>query len=145
MTDPNDVQVRATVVEEDFPLVAVGQAVELFFDALPGERVTGHIARIVPLRDTGANPIYPIFITLDNPPAHLAPGMTADASVTIAKSANVVRIPRSLARARADGSALVKVWNGTQAVDRNVTVRLRGNQYVEITAGLREGDQVVSR
>ena len=34
----------------DLPLVAPGQAVELFFDAVPDATVTGKVARIVPVR-----------------------------------------------------------------------------------------------
>ena len=71
--------------------------------------------------------------------------MTVDASILIAKKTNVLRLPRSLAKARADGTAVVKVWTGSNTEDRVIKVGLRGNQYVEILEGLREGELVVSR
>ncbi|MEW5720663.1 MAG: efflux RND transporter periplasmic adaptor subunit, partial [Chloroflexota bacterium] len=143
--DPKALEARVTVVEEDYPQAQIGQSVELFFDARPDISVTGKVARIVPLRDPGSNPIYPVFITLDDVPDGLAAGMTVDSSIQIAKKSNVLRLPRSLAKARSDGAAIVKVWTGSQSEDRTVKIGLRGNQYVEVMDGLREGELVVSR
>ncbi len=146
LTDPTQVEAEVTVVEEDFPLVKVGQQVDLFFDAMPAAAVTGHVERIVPQRSaTAATPVYPVYIALDNAGPELAPGMTVDASVMIEGREEVLRLPRSLVRARADGTATLKVWNGFSTEERTVKVGLRGNQYVEILSGLAEGDQVVSR
>ncbi len=145
LADASAVEVEATVVEEDFPLIQAGQPVELFFDARPEATIKGRVARIVPQRDAGDSPVYPIYIVLDEAPTGLVPGMTVDASVFIAQRTNVLRLPRSLARARSDGAALVKVWNGLTTEERTVKVGLRGNQYVEIVEGLRAGELVVSR
>jgi HlyD family secretion protein len=146
LADTAAVEVRATVTEEDLPLVQVGQPAELFFDARPDVTVTGRVARIIPQRDAEASsPVYPIYITLDDAPSGLAPGMTADASIVIARRADVLRLPRALVRARADGTAQVKVWVNDHAEDRSVKVGLRGDQDVEIVEGLSEGEQVVGR
>lgn len=144
--DPTQLEAEITVVEADFPLVKVGQKVELFFDAMPAAAVTGRVARIVPQRSSAAaTPVYPVYIALDEVRPELAPGMTVDASVLIDVREDVLRLPRSLVRARGDGTATLKVWNGVSAEERTVQVGLRGNQYVEILSGLAEGDQVVSR
>jgi HlyD family secretion protein len=146
LADTAAVEVRATVTEEDWPLVQVGQPVELFFDARPDVTITGRVARIVPQRDAEAtSPVYPIAIALDGPPSGLAPGMTVDASVVVARRADVLRLPRALVRARADGTAQVKVWVDGHSEERSVKVGLRGDQDVEIVAGLSEGEQVVGR
>ena len=146
LADTSAIEVKATVIEEDLPLVQVGQPAELFFDARPDVTITGRVARIVPQRDADASsPIYPIYITLDGAPPGLAPGMTVDASIVIAQRTDVLRLPRALVRARADGTAQVKVWVNNQAEDRSVKVGLRGDQYVEIVEGLSEGEQVVGR
>ncbi len=145
-SDPTQVEAEVTVIEEDYPLVQVGQQAELFFDARPEAKIGGRVARIVPQRSATSNtPVYPVYITLDAAAAELAPGMTVDSSVVIAARQNVLRLPRSLARARADGTTQVKVWNGASVEERTVKVGLRGSQYVEILSGLAEGDQVVSR
>ena len=145
LSNPAALEVKATVVEEDYPLAQVGQAAELFFDARPEASVQGHVTRIVPEREAGSSPVYPIYIALENVPDGLAEGMTVDASVIVALRSNVLRLPRALVRARADGTGQVKVWTGDHTEDRTVKVGLRGNQYVEIQDGLREGEQVVSK
>jgi RND family efflux transporter MFP subunit len=145
IANPTALEVKATVVEEDFPLAQVGQPAELFFDAQPDVSVTGIVTRIVPLREAGSTPIYPIYIALDHVPDGLAAGMTVDATVIVARQTNVLRLPRTLVRARSDGTGLVKVWVGDHSEDRAVKVGLRGSQYVEIMEGLREGEQVVSK
>jgi RND family efflux transporter MFP subunit len=145
MIDPHKLEVAATVVEEDLQLVRTGQEADLFFDALPDVNVTGHLARIVLQRTNDDHVLYPIYITLDAVPDKLAPGMTVDASIVIEKKEDVLRLPRTVVHARADGTAELSVWNGTQVVKRMVEVGLRGDSYVEIVSGLEEGDQVVSK
>jgi multidrug efflux pump subunit AcrA (membrane-fusion protein) len=56
----------------------------------------------------------------------------------------VLRLPRELVRVRSDGTAQIKVWNGQQIEQRMITVGLRGDSFVEVLAGLREGERVVS-
>ena len=145
LSNPKELMAEVTVVEEDYPLVEAGQAAELFFDALPDEPVTGRLARIVPRRADGERAVYTIFISLDSIPDKLAPGMTVDASIVINRKDAVLRLPRALLKARSDGSAQIKVWDGMQSVDREVWVGLRGDSYAEIISGVEEGERVVAR
>jgi multidrug efflux pump subunit AcrA (membrane-fusion protein) len=133
------------VVEEDLQMVKTGQSAQLYFDALPELNLTGHLARIVPQRTSDSHVLYPVYITLDEVPDRLAPGMTVDASITISKKEDVLRLPRTLVHARSDGTAELSVWDGVQVVKRLVKVGLRGDSYVEILSGVEECDQVVSR
>ena len=77
-------------------------------------------------------------------PDELVAGMTADASVIIDQRTDVLRLPRALVRARSDGSATVTLWENGRRVARTIQTGLRGDVYVEVVEGLREGDQVVS-
>lgn len=145
LSDPNAVEIAANVIEEDYPLVAVGQPAELFFDAQPELAIPGRVARIVPLRSSDDRPLYPVIIAPDAAlPETLAPGMTVDASVVLDLRTAVLRLPRAVVRARSDGSAQVKVWDGQAVVERAVKVGLRGDTFVEILEGLQEGEQVVA-
>lgn len=145
MADASAVEVWTKVIEEDLPLVQVGQPVEVFFDAVPEAAVQGRVARIVPQRIGGEDrPLYPVYITLDQPAPVLA-GMTADASVIIAQTRDVLRLPRALVQARSDGTAVLEVWANNQIERHEVQVGLRGDVYVEVVAGLAEGDQVIGQ
>ena len=143
--DPKALEVIANVTEEDYPLLAIGQAVEVYFDARPDVTVTGKLDRIIPKRIEGDRPLYNIYIALDDVPDGLADGMTSDTAITIAEHAGVLCLPRAVVRASSGNTTTVKVWDGVQELTKEITTGLRGDTYVEIIAGLNEGDQVVTR
>ena len=145
MTDPAALEVEANITEEDYPLLKTGMPVELFFDARPDISIKGKVERILPRRIEGNRPLYNIYISLDEIPAGLADGMTSDASVTIARRADVLCLPRAVVRASGDGKANLKVWDGVQTENRSVSVGLRGDAFVEILSGLKEHDKVVTQ
>jgi RND family efflux transporter MFP subunit len=145
MIDPVAVEIETTVTEEDYPYVAVGQPVELYFDALPDDALTGTVSRIIPLRVSGDRPLYTVYLLPDRIPEHLVSGMTADTAILIAQAKGVLCLPRALVRASSGDTAAVSVWNGVTTETRQVKVGLRGDVYVEILSGLEEGEKVVSR
>jgi multidrug efflux pump subunit AcrA (membrane-fusion protein) len=143
---PKALEIVANVTEEDFPLLSVGQGVEIFFDARPEVTVQGKVSSIIPLRIEGSDtPLYDIYITLDEVPDGLADGMTADTAITIAKRESVMCLPRAVVRASASDTTFVKVWDGVQEAEKEIKLGLRGDTYVEIVEGLNEGEQVVTR
>jgi RND family efflux transporter MFP subunit len=143
--DPKALEVVANVTEEDYPLLSVGQSVEIYFDARPDVTIQGKVERIIPKRIEGDRPLYNIYISLNEVPDGLADGMTSDTAITIAKSAGVLCLPRAVVRASGEDTIVVKVWDGVQTLDKEITVGLRGDTYVEIVSGLSEGEQVVTR
>jgi HlyD family secretion protein len=145
MADPNELELYATIIEEDYTITEVGQTVQVYFDAMPDQAVLGRIARIVPEKIPGERPLYAIYIELEEIPAGLAEGMTADAEIIIDSRDGVLRLPRSLVKARSDGSAQILLWTNNQEVERTVQTGLRGDVYIEILDGLNEGDLVVGK
>ena len=145
LADTSAVEIEATVIEEDYPLVQAGQPVELNFDVRPEAAVAGRVDRIVPQRTEDERLLYPVYIAPDNLPEGLLPGMTVDASIVIDKRENALRLPKSAARVRSDGTAQVDVWTGDRVEERTVKTGLVGDQYVEILEGLRAGERVVQR
>jgi HlyD family secretion protein len=145
LADPSVLEAEVTVIEEDLPLVQVGQEVVVFFDAAPEAEVRGMVARIVPQRLPGDRPVYPVYVAVANQSESLVAGMTADASIIVDSRQNVLRLPRALVRTRPDGTGTVQVWTGTGTVERQVQTGLRGDAFVEIVDGLEEGDRVVTQ
>jgi HlyD family secretion protein len=144
MVDPNAVEIEVTVIEEDLPLVEVGQLVEVYFDAAPDlEAISGEVARIVPERTEDARPLYPVYVSVDQMPEGIAPGMTAESAIVIDRRSEVLRLPRVLVSAPSNGSARVEVWADGQVEERSVQLGLRGDVYIEILNGLSEGEAVV--
>jgi RND family efflux transporter MFP subunit len=141
--DPKALEVVANITEEDYPIVSVGQSVEVYFDARPEVIIQGQVERIIPKRIEGDRPRYNIYISLNEVPDGLADGMTADTAITIEQRAGVLCLPRSIVRASGVDEVSLKVWNGQSSETRTVTVGLRGDSDVEILSGLSEGEQVV--
>lgn len=145
LTDPRALEFKASVIEEDLPLVRVGQPVELYLDAAPDVPVTGTVSRVVPQRLPGDRPLFPVYVALDRVPEGVLAGMSADGSVIIARRDDVLQLPRALVRPRSDGAATVEVVANGILEQRAITVGLRGDVYVEVLDGLREGERVVSK
>ncbi len=145
LTDPDQGEVRTTVIEEDLSLVTIGQQAEIYFDARPDVLVGGEVSRIVPQRVEGeARPLYYVFLSLNDPlPEGVFPGMTADASLLIDRAEDVLRLPRALVAARSDDTATVEIWQDGQIVSREIELGLRGDVFTTITDGLAEGDEVI--
>ena len=145
LIDPQALEVEASVAERDLALVQIGQVAQLLFDAQPDLTATGHVERIVPARLSGSQALYPVYLTFDQLPEGLAADMSVDISITIAGKSGVLRLPRAVVRAKPDNTAQVNVWVEDHVEPRSITVGLRGDVYVEIVDGLREGDLVVSQ
>jgi HlyD family secretion protein len=145
LADPRALEVEGSVVEEDLPLVQVGQEVELFFDAWPDAETEGRVSRVVPKRMSGDVPLYPVYITVEGLPDKLLVGMTVDASIVVDSRSDVLRLPRAIVHARTDGTATVQVWTSSRIEDRPIHTGLRGDVYVEILDGLQAGEQVVAQ
>ncbi|NLI08651.1 MAG: efflux RND transporter periplasmic adaptor subunit [Thermotogaceae bacterium] len=138
-------EVLVTVVEEDLNLVHAGQPVDLFFDALPDTTLSGKITRVVPKRSEEDKAVYPVYISVNQFPDNLVPGMTVDATITINERTGVLRLPRTVVRSVGTDQAEVEVWTGSVIEKRTIQVGLHGDSYVEILSGLDEGDQVVAQ
>ena len=146
--DSQAMEIEASLVEEDVPLVQPGLPVECFFDARPEDTFAARVDRLVPQRRPDDDrPLYTVYITLDEgADLHsLLPGMTMDASIVLDRRSDVLILPRTLVRARSDGTARIEVWNGTEIETRTIRVGLRGDLHVEVLEGLSEGDEVVQR
>ncbi len=146
---PGQLEISASVTEEAYPLLRPGQPAEVFFDALPDLTVSGEVLRLIPERMAGDHPLYPITIHLVDLPDEarlgLAPGMTADAAIILDRRADVLRLPRAVVRAGAQDTQTLQVWTGNALQSRTVRLGLRGDLYVEILDGLREGEAVVGQ
>jgi HlyD family secretion protein len=145
LIDPQALEVEASVAERDLALVQAGQEAQLLFDAQPDLTATGHVERIVPARLSGSQALYPVYLTFDQLPDGLAADMSVDISITIAGTANVLRLPRAMVHARPDNTAQVDVWVEDHVEPRSIKTGLRGDVYIEIVDGLNEGDLVVSQ
>jgi RND family efflux transporter MFP subunit len=146
LMDPHTLEAWTKVIEEDIPLVKVGQSAELYIDALPDAVVIGTISHIMPQSIPEEDrPLFYVIVQLHEVPDRLLDGMYLDAAILIAEREDVLHLPRSVIRDAADGSPMVLIWENGQEVERPVELGLRGDLYVEILSGLVEGERVIAR
>jgi HlyD family secretion protein len=92
-------QVSASIDESDIGRVAPGQPVTFKVDAYPTQTFRGTVSQVRLEPKTDQNVVsYTTMIDVPNPDLRLKPGMTANVTVQIAMSENVLRVPNSALR-----------------------------------------------
>jgi HlyD family secretion protein len=99
--DLTRMQVSASVDESDIGRIAAGQKVSFRVDAYPADTFTGAVSQVRLNPTTEQNVVsYTTMIDVPNPEMKLKPGMTANVTIQIAGSENVLRVPNSALRFR---------------------------------------------
>jgi macrolide-specific efflux system membrane fusion protein len=144
--DATTFQITADVVESDLTAMRVGQTASVAIGAVDAN-VTGTVTAIAPtaVGDTSGGVVsYAVTVSLENVPATVRAGMTADVTITIDSATNVLTVPAAALRGTAGNySVLVLGADGTPT-PQPVQVGLVTNTTAEIRSGLAEGQEVVT-
>jgi RND family efflux transporter MFP subunit len=143
VADLAHLEILAEVDEIDVGYVAVGQNVELRFDAFPGETVPGKITRLYPAATSQrGSTIYNAIVEFDAGALHIRAGMGASLKITTVEKKNVLLVPsRAVKQAGARKSVTVLVGNEPREVI--VETGVSNGQEMEIVSGVEEEDVVV--
>lgn len=142
LSNLSDVWVEFDVYEQDSALVQLGQKVELEFIALPGRVTTGEIDFVSPVLDQKSRTLK-VRATIKNDEGKLKPGMVANAQINFELEGMPLVIPRS---AVIDTGKRKVSWVKVSDKEFKSVVIETGYEsegYVEVVAGLKEGDLVV--
>ncbi len=157
-------QLSASIDESDLGQVARGQQVTFRVDAYPNQAFTGTLSQ-VRLNPTTTNNVvtYAAIIDAPNPELKLKPGMTATATIEVARRDDVLRVPAAALRFKPDaavlaeyapgtavpgGSAGKTVWVKSGSTIAPVAVKTGASDgtYIEVSGrSLGEGAEVVTR
>ena len=142
VTDLSSVWVLADVFEQDIGLVKPGAKARVVIDAYPGKVFGGAIAYVYPTLKPETRTVQ-VRIELANPGLLLKPGMFAQVDLDVAAKGDVVTVPVS-AVIDSGTRAIVLVQAGEGRFEpREVKLGARGDAYVEVLEGVRNGEQVV--
>jgi macrolide-specific efflux system membrane fusion protein len=143
LADLEQLTMRAKVTEIDASRLATDQQARVIANALPNQPIRARVTE-VDLAPTTANGVaqYGVSLTLIDPPPQLKPGWSASAQVTVAEANEALAVPAAALRT-VGADSTVTVLAGGQEVRRTVRTGVRGDQLVQITSGLHEGEQVV--
>ena len=142
ITDLSTVWVIADVSEQDIGLVKTGARARVTTTAYPNEVFDGRITFVYPTM-TAETRSVPVRVELANPGQRLKPAMFAQVEVTVGGKAPVLTVPDSaVIDTGARRIVLVQVQEG-RFEPRDVELGARGENFVEVVKGVRDGEQVV--
>jgi len=141
--DLNRLQVDAYVDEVDIGKVEVGQRAVFTVDAFPATEFEGEVSAIYPkavIQDNVVN--YDVVIDIETPfHGLLRPEMTASVTILLEVKTDVLAIPAEAVK-REQGKSVVYVLNDGRTKVCEITIGRRDSQWVEVLAGLEEGQTV---
>ena len=138
------VKLLVGVSESDYSKVAMGDAVVITADALPGKSYEGVISRIYPTVDPTTR-TFTMEVKVNNTEKELRPGMFARATVTLGVNNSIIVPDVAVVKQQGSGERFVYVLNedGTVSYTKVVLGRRMGAEY-EVLEGLEDGAKVVT-
>lgn len=141
IADLSSVWVVADVFEQDIARVTVGAPATITLGAFPGETFSGKVSHVYPTLDPQTRTV-PVRVELANPGLRLKPAMYAQMELA-AGGKKALAVPLSaVIDSGTREIVLVQVGEGRFA-PREVKLGARGDTYVEVLDGVREGEPVV--
>lgn len=143
----NRMLVETTVGEAEVHRVRPGQTAIVRLEAFPALRLTGKVIRVGTLASSAIDrPLedkrFDLVVELDAATAELRPEMTARADIIVGTRDNVLLIPVN-AVFEQQGGFVAHVLGLTGIEARPVDLGESNDQWVEVVAGLREGERLV--
>jgi HlyD family secretion protein len=144
VADLHHQRVRAYFDEPEIGQLAVGQKIQIKWDAKPGRSWQGHITRIPSTVITyGTRNVGEVLVQIDDVDGGLLPDTNVTVTVTTASEPNALTIPREALHSESGKSYVYKVV-GDQLVRTPVTIGTPNLTQAPILSGLNEGDWVAT-
>ncbi|MCE5192684.1 MAG: efflux RND transporter periplasmic adaptor subunit [Candidatus Cryosericum sp.] len=141
--------VEAYVDEVDILNIRNEQEAQVTIDSYPDQDFAGkvsYLGRTLVRTPEGLN-AYALKIRLTTPPATLVDGMSGDATIILSTAKGVLAVPVEslLIEGGKKYVTLVKAEAGRTATQTKteITTGLEGDEYVEVTSGLKAGDTIL--
>jgi membrane fusion protein (multidrug efflux system) len=141
ITDPSPLKAQVFVPERELQRLGVGQPAAVQVDAVPGRMFPAQVSLVAPTVDA-RTATFKVTVEVDDASAVLKPGMFARIGIVFERKQQALQIPR-VALVETDGERSVFVVQKGLARQRSVTTGLTDAGNVEITDGVKEGEQVV--
>ncbi|MBC8413304.1 MAG: efflux RND transporter periplasmic adaptor subunit [Nitrospira sp.] len=143
MADLSRVWVIASVYEYEIPFIRIGQAVEMTLVSEPGVRFAGKITFIYPYI-SGKTRTIQLRMEFDNPEFKLKPDMYADVVISSEASERTPVVPSEAVLRTGSRNVVITSLGDGKFLPKEVTLGVEGVEIVQILAGLKEGEEVVT-
>lgn len=141
--DPSLLCIHAEIYERDIAKIRIGQQVEASVPAYPSETFKGKISYISDVLNEDTRTIT-VRSEVENREYKLKPGMFADIKIFLNHQAQALVLPAGAILDEKD-EKIVFLKIGGKYLPQIVEVGTRDANYVEILAGIQEGDEVVTK
>jgi RND family efflux transporter MFP subunit len=138
----NPLRVNLTVPEQYSAEVTVGRPVSLEVDAAPGKTFDGHVRYVSPALQSDSRTLV-VEALVANDSGVLKPGSFATARIEQGSERPGILVPKAAVRT-VSGTSRVYVMGGERAEERIVTIGQSVGNLVEITTGLKAGENVAT-
>ncbi len=147
----DEVYIDFFIPQRQFPLIGMGQEVNVMVDAFPGEVFTARITAINPVVDTATRNIA-VQATLPNSDERLRAGMFAQLEVVLPEVEQVVVVPATAISYASYGNSVFVIETMQDADGQDylgvrqqpVTLGAKRGDLVAITTGLTGGEEIAS-
>ncbi|AOH84168.1 efflux transporter periplasmic adaptor subunit [Sphingomonas panacis] len=143
ITDPSRVWLVAQIAESDASAVHVGDAVTVTTPALPGRIFHATINLVGAALDPDTHRL-PVRAAIPNPDGALKPQMFASFAIHQTGAAQAIRVPAAAVIHEGDSARVWVVRPDGLLAARSVTAGEEQDGSVEITAGLKPGERIVT-
>jgi RND family efflux transporter MFP subunit len=150
IADMSSLEVDADVSEANITRVSANQNCEITLDAYPQQRYPGYVSNIVPTADRAKATVM-VKIRFKQYDQRVLPEMGAKITFLVAGASAdatnvkpVLTVPAAAVATR-DGRQVVFQIKEDRAVEVPVSTGRKLGNAIEITAGLKEGDKVISK
>jgi RND family efflux transporter MFP subunit len=142
ISDIGTLRVFVYVPEEETSRIRRGMPATLTLREFPGREFTGTVARFATALDLSTRTML-TEVDLPNPTHELYPGMYADVALELERHRDALTVPATAVGGTADARLVYVVRDGALA-GIPVTTGIRNAGSVEIVAGIRGDEQVVT-
>ncbi|MGN0135364.1 efflux RND transporter periplasmic adaptor subunit [Anaerotignum sp.] len=140
--DLSTIKVEVGVSEQVLNNIHIGDKVSVLMTAVSPEPLVGTVSTIAPA--TGQSGMYTVKVELNNKDGKIKSGMMAEVNFTMASAEDTIVLPRN-AVIEKDGETYVYVIKNNVAKKVNVELGIEAEDTIEITSGLKKGDDVVTK
>ena len=136
--------IKAPIDEVDAPAIRAGMNATISLDAFPDRPFAGFVRRVAPYVQDLEKQARTVDIEAeirDPEQANLLPGYSADVEVILERRHDVIRVPT---QAVLEGYKVFVFDAASELIsERTIEAGISNWEYIEVRAGLTEGDQVV--
>jgi HlyD family secretion protein len=147
LPDVSEMKLLVKIHESHINQICTGQSAFVVLDSMPDQRFEGTVNRVAPLPDSQSrwgNPDLKVYATeiivSDNLPG-IKPGVSARAEIIITNLTDTLSVPIQAVTTRKGRQVVFLASAPSEPVP--VTVGLYNTKFIQVTAGIKAGDQVL--